>query len=301
MKFILTIITLHFIICGCTVNDTSQDDKLYIVSTTGMIDDIVSNLCDSTVKHEALMGPGVDPHLYKAKPSDLKKLQNADIIFYNGLHLEGKMSEVLEKLSKSGKKVFAVSEGLKENDLIKISNSEIHDPHIWFNVELWIKATDYIYSKLKSESPTQVFDEYHDSFKTELTSLHNYVKQEISSIPDSQRVLITAHDAFGYFGKAYDIKVYGIQGISTLSDYGLKDLKNLQELIISNNIKAVFVESSVPKRSIEALIAGCESQGHHLTIGGTLYSDAMGQQNTPEGTYIGMVKANINTITKGLK
>ena len=249
------------------------------------------------------MGPGVDPHLYKASQGDLKALSSADIIVYNGLHLEGKMIEILEKLHKS-KIVIAASDGISSKELIQSSYfQDNYDPHIWFDVELWDKAIYYITKELIVSGliDSSYLHNNYIKYKSQLDSLDSATLVQITSINEKQRVLITAHDAFSYFGRAYNIEVKGLQGISTLSEYGLKDISEMVNYINKNKIKAVFVESSVSDRSLNAVIEGCKSNGHQIKIGGTLYSDAMGAKNTAEGNYIGMVNHNVKTIVNALK
>ncbi len=249
------------------------------------------------------MGPGVDPHLYKATQGDLGKLSNADLVFYNGLHLEGKMGEVLEKLERI-KPVFAVSAGVAENRIrksVEFQNSS--DPHIWFDVSIWKEAVGYMSEQLQSadSSNAAYYAENTKVYIAALEKLHEEVKEAIAQIPSDQRVLITAHDAFGYFGDAYQIEVKGLQGISTLSDFGLKDVSELVKFITKREIKAVFVETSVSEKSINAVVEGTRQRGFEVKIGGSLYSDAMGEEGTPEGTYIGMVKANVQKIVDALR
>lgn len=268
-----------------------------------MIKDAVTNVVGNHGEVIALIGPGVDPHLYKASQGDLDKLTNADIIFYNGLHLEGKMGEVLEKLGKI-KTVIEISKDIPDSLLRTAPGfASAHDPHIWFNVRIWKYAVGTIQKELSARYPEldSVFLNNSSNHLGQLDSLHQEVITKLKEIPTSQRVLITAHDAFGYFGDAYQIEVRGLQGISTLSEFGLRDVTDLVNFISNRKIKAIFVESSVSPKSIEAVVEGCRKKNWNVTIGGTLYSDAMGAWNTPEGTYIGMVRANVNTITKALK
>lgn len=297
----LSIVLLQF--GGCQPVEKKRDGILKIVTTTGMIYDAVINIGQDRVSAQALMGPGVDPHLYKATQGDLSKLQSADLILYNGIHLEGKMGDVFKKLGRI-KAVHAVADDIPVADL-RTSEffKDTHDPHIWFDVALWKNAVKSASLKM-IELDSVNMDFYKKNTATYLSrldSLHAAVISSISSIPKSQRILITAHDAFGYFGDAYDIEVKGLQGISTLSEPGLKDVTNLVDLITSNNIKAVFIETSVSQKAINAVVEGCHQKGHDVKIGGSLYSDAMGAFNTPEGTYIGMVNANVQLIVNALR
>lgn len=277
--------------------------KIVTVSTTGMIADAISNIAGDKAKVTALMGAGVDPHLYKVTQGDLEKLQEADLIFYNGLHLEGKMSEVLEKLAKK-KKVIAVSASIPADKLRLLdAEGKVFDPHIWFNVALWKEAVLHTSSEIQKQDPAHqdFYKANTETFAHKLDSLEQWIKTEIATIPSQSRLLITAHDAFGYFGDAYNVEVKGLQGISTVSDYGLNDVTSLVNLIVERKIKAIFIETSVSDKSIRAVVEGCRSKGHEVKIGGSLYSDAMGEPGTAEGTYIGMVAANVKTIVGALK
>lgn len=302
-RLIIFVLILGLLTSCDTVENNNQFGTLKIVTTTGMIEDAVKNIVGDSASIESLMGPGVDPHLYKATQGDLKKLTGADLIFYNGLHLEGKMAEVLEKLGAT-KPVVAVTEGIMEERLRRVPEfNDSHDPHIWFDVELWKEAVKQIDINMQQIDPDHK-DYYHQNtlrYLQRLDSLHNTVQQQIATIPKQQRVLITAHDAFGYFGDAYDIEVKGLQGISTLSEYGLRDVADLTQFIADRNIKAVFVETSVSQKAINAVVEGCKQKGVDVSIGGSLYSDAMGEKGSPEGTYVGMVNANVSTIVDALK
>ena len=286
-----------------TVDDKVVNENLSIVCTTGMIADMAQNIAGDKAIIHAIMGPGVDPHLYKASHGDLTLLRNADIIFYNGLHLEGKMQEIFEQLAKT-KPVYAISDALIESELKNVDeNSITHDPHIWFDVALWNKTSQIILDKL-IEMDSKNVNYYTDNklaYNSKLSELHQWVAKNILTIAEPNRVLITSHDAFSYFGRAYQIRVKGLQGISTSTEFGLKDVSEMIDLIVENNIKAVFVESTISERSLNAVVEGCNARNHPVKIGGTLYSDAMGNKGTPEGTYIGMVKHNVNTIVNALK
>jgi manganese/zinc/iron transport system substrate-binding protein len=302
LKILLVLGTTLFS-CQSETQNTSTKEKLNIVTTTGMIGDAVKNIVGNNADVISLMGPGVDPHLYKVSQRDIKKLLNADIIFYNGLHLEGKMGEVLDQMSER-KPVIAIYKGLTEKQLRATSEFQgNYDPHIWFSVKIWTDVVRFI-----GKSLTEL-DQVHASsyqanttkYVEQLTQLHKWTIEQINTIPKKQRVLITAHDAFGYFGGEYGMQVKGLQGLSTAAEYGLKDVTNLVDFISENKIKAVFVESSVSDRSIKAVMEGCKAKGHKVIIGGTLYSDAMGAENKPEGKYIGMVKHNVTIIVEALK
>lgn len=304
IRWTLTSTCLLLITCKQqTPNERDPEQKIKIVATTGMIQDAVINIAGDRADVVALMGPGVDPHLYKATHGDLEHLTSADVIFYNGLHLEGKMGEVFKKLARI-KPVIAVAERVPEKMLRKVPGFQgAYDPHIWFNVQLWSEAIKEISTFLQEYDSVHA-EEYRrrsDTYIQSLDSLHAAVKNEMEAVPAAQRVLITAHDAFGYFGDAYHVEVKGLQGISTLSEFGLRDVTGLVNFIITRKVKAIFVETSVSQKSIEAVIQGCRQKGWNVNIGGSLFSDAMGEAGTPEGNYVGMVHANVKTIVEALK
>ncbi|MFD0675107.1 metal ABC transporter solute-binding protein, Zn/Mn family [Cohnella sp. GCM10027633] len=287
--------------CSTTKDAFEQPDRLHVTATIGMISDVAKEVGGDRVEVIGLMGPGVDPHLYKASQGDIAKLEDARLIFYGGLHLEGKMTEIFEKMS-SKKTVVPVTRDIPEEKLHEVAGGA-HDPHVWFDVRLWMSATETIRDTLASEDPEHA-DEYRaraEVYLGKLKELDEYARAQIATIPREGRVMVTAHDAFGYFGAAYDIEVVGLQGISTAAEYGSKDVTSLRDMLVERKIKAVFVESSVPKKSIEAVIEGAKKQGHEVKIGGELFSDAMGKAGTPEGTYIGMVRHNVDTIVNALK
>lgn len=283
--------------------ERDPNQKIKIVTTTGMIQDAVKNIAGDRADVIALMGPGVDPHLYKATHGDLERLSEADVIIYNGLHLEGKMGEVFAKVGRI-KPVVPVGEGVPEKMLRKVPGFQgAYDPHIWFDVKLWQHAVRNALTFLQKYDSVHS-DEYKqrgERYLAKLDSLDKAVRASLEEIPATQRVLITAHDAFGYFGDAYGVEVRGLQGISTMSEFGLRDVTELVDFIISRKVKAIFVETSVSKRSIEAVMEGCREKGWNVKIGGSLFSDAMGAAGTPQGNYIGMVSANVKTIVDALK
>ncbi|MEP9404862.1 zinc ABC transporter substrate-binding protein [Peribacillus frigoritolerans] len=304
LKSIGGVLAALLVLTGCG-NDTAERDngsgKLDVVTTTGMIGDLVENIGGKHVEVTSLMGPGVDPHLYKATQGDVKTLDSADMIFYNGLHLEGKMTDIFEMMSKD-KPTIAVTEDFKENQLRKVGATE-HDPHVWFDVKLWIVAAEAVKKELIAKDPDHEaeYRENYEEYVLQLEELDKYVHEEINKVPEDQRVLVTAHDAFGYYGQSYGLDVRGLQGINTLSEYGSKDVTDMRNYLVENKIKAIFIESSVPRKAIEAVIQGAGKQGHKVEIGGELFSDAMGERGTEEGTYIGMVRHNTDTIVRTLK
>lgn len=293
--------------CGSGAGErgAEAEGKIKVTATIGMITDIVREIGGEHVAVTGLMKAGVDPHLYKASQGDIKKLDQADIIFYNGLHLEGKMVEIFENMAKK-KTTVAVSDRIDRSMLRTGAENGMdteYDPHIWFHVKLWMKAAETVRDTLAEHDPAHA-DDYRKNAETylqELQRLHEETAEKIESIPEQSRVLVTAHDAFGYFGDAYGMKVMGLQGISTASEAGTKDVTDLRDYLIEHNIKAVFIESSVPRKAIDAVIQGAKEKGHPLAIGGELFSDAMGEEGTPEGTYIGMIRHNVDTIVEALK
>jgi manganese/zinc/iron transport system substrate-binding protein len=266
-----------------------------------MVAAVVRQVGGARVDVVQLMGEGVDPHLYKASPGDVSRLRAADVIFYSGLHLEGKMAETFELMSRR-KPTFAVTADIPA-DRILISQGSFPDPHIWFDVSLWSETVDTVRDRLAEYDPPHA-DEYRGraaKYRSELAALHAESRARLHDIPPQQRVLVTAHDAFHYFGRAYDVEVRAIQGISTESEAGVKEINELVNFIVARKIKAIFVETSVSDRNIKSLVEGCRQAGHEVAIGGELFSDAMGQPGTPEGTYAGMVRHNVETIIKALK
>lgn len=273
---------------------------LRVVATTGMIADAARAIAGTDIEVAALMGEGVDPHLYKPAPGDVRLLESADVILFNGLHLEGKLIETLESLAKR-KRVAPLGDALPADSLRRDDGGHA-DPHIWFDPVLWAHAADRVAEVLAAADPARA-DGYRAraaTYHTELLSLDREARERLAVIPADRRVLVTAHDAFGYFGRAYGIEVLGIQGISTESEAGLKDINALVDLLVQRKIPAVFVESSVPRKTIEALIEGAQSRGHKIRIGGELFSDAMGAAGTPEGTYVGMFRHNVSVIAAAL-
>lgn len=274
-----------------------------VVCTTGMVADIVREVGGERVTVECLMGQGVDPHLYKPTRDDAQKLMKADVIFYSGLMLEGRMADVFAKVARGGKPVYAVTEGLEEENLLEPEGFEGHwDPHVWMDVRAWMKAVDVVAEAL-AEQDAEGAEKYRENarrYRAELKSLDEYVRGVIASIPESQRVLVTAHDAFHYFSRAYGIEVRGVQGISTDSEAGVRDINALVDFLVDRKVGAIFVESSVSDKNMKALIEGARSRGHEVAIGGELFSDAMGAPGTYEGTYIGMIDHNATRIARAL-
>jgi manganese/zinc/iron transport system substrate-binding protein len=301
--------TAALLLFGCAAEQTRPTPEpvvgraLRVTTTIGMITDLTRQIAGPHAVVTGLMGPGTDPHLYKARERDIRALAQADIVFYNGLHLEGKMVDVLENLARR-QRVIAVTERIDPAGLRELPGAGgAHDPHVWFDVSLWMQAAERIRDGLIKAAPAHraEFEANAADLRQRLSELHDWCRTEIARIPKERRVLITAHDAFGYFGRAYDIDVRGIQGISTEDEASVNEINALVAFIAARGIKAVFVESSVSRKNIEALVEGARARDHELRIGGQLFSDAMGAADTPEGTYVGMVRHNVSTITAALR
>ena len=302
--YILCCLIVLLIGTGCEKKqrDASVAGKYRVVTTIGMITDIVKNVGGDHVEVIGLMGPGVDPHLYKASAGDVQKLNSVRLIFYNGLHLESKMADILAKMSGNTETV-AVTDAVDRSLLLTPPEFEgQYDPHLWFDVTLWMKAVGKVRDALSAFDPDNALAYWSNAqrYFAKLAELHEYVKTQAERVPVEQRVLVTAHDAFNYFGKAYGFEVRGLQGISTATEAGIADVQELATFIAERRIPAIFVESSVSSRSLEAVKAAVKSKGFDVEIGGELFSDAMGNEGTPEGTYIGMVRHNIDTIVAAL-
>ncbi len=304
IKRISIILVITTVLFSCKKEVKDENQKLNVVTTTSMITDLVKNIGGDLIEVNGLMGSGVDPHLYKASEGDVTKLVNADVIFYNGLHLEGKLVEVFEKMEHQDIKTIAIGESLDKNTLIGSDYfASNYDPHIWFSVDNWKIVTSFVIKALKEidQKNAEAFDNNGKKYLAQLNELESKLENIINGIPKEKRILVTAHDAFSYFGKAYDFNVVGLQGLSTATEAGVQDVQKLANFIIEKEVKAIFVETSVPKRTIEALQAAVKSKNHEVTIGGTLFSDALGNPGTKEGTYVGMFEYNVNTIVNALK
>lgn len=282
---------------------TGGIEKIRVTTTTNMITDLVENIGGDRVSVTGLMGPGVDPHLYSPSAGDVRKLQDADMVFYNGLDLEGKMSDIFVKIGREGTAVWAVSENIPQESLLNLTTAGKFDPHIWWNANLWMEAAKVVARGLSEYDPenSKIYEANLEKYLTQLSDLNTYTLEKINTIPKDQRVLVTAHDAFQYFGHAYGLEERGIQGWSTASEAGIREIQNLADEISKRKIKALFVETSISPATIEALRAAVQDKGHGVVIGGTLFSDAIGEKGTNEGTYIGAFKHNVDTIAQALK
>ncbi|NTU64144.1 MAG: zinc ABC transporter solute-binding protein [Chloroflexi bacterium] len=303
---LLIFVMMALAACSRPIASTQPDDlaqrPINAVTTIGMIGDIVKNVGGERVKVTGLMGPGVDPHLYKASEGDVIRLGEADVVFYNGLHLEAAMSRVFERMGDRIKTV-AVTDTIDRDRLLTPDEFEgNYDPHVWFDVTMWMSATERMRDALIEMDPThaETYRANAADYLKQLAELDDYVKTQAATLPPEKRVIITAHDAFNYFSRAYGFEVRGLQGISTASEAGTADVKGLANFIVERKIPAIFIESSVPVRNVEAVQEAVRAQGWDVQIGGELFSDAMGTPGTPEGTYIGMVKHNIDTVVEAL-
>lgn len=299
--FALGLVALLFASCA---ENASEDSKPNVVATTTMIADLAKQIGGDSINVQGLMGSGVDPHLYKASEGDVTKLYNADLILYNGLHLEGKMGEVFEKMQSQNIKTVALAEVIDKSVLIGSEYfASNYDPHVWFNIDHWSQIATTLKDELIAVDPESkaYFESNYSAYMGELAKLEALVTFTIETLPEEKRTLVTAHDAFNYFGKAYGFEVVGLQGLSTATEAGVQDVQRLADFIIEKQVKAIFVESSVPKRTIEALQEAVRAKDFEVTIGGTLYSDALGSAGTPEAEYIGMFTSNVTTIVNALK
>ena len=303
-------ITIHLalliVLAGCGPEEGASghgDGPPQVLATTGMVADLAREVAGDAASIEALMAPGVDPHLYKARESDVRRLASADLVLMNGLHLEAKMGQVLGKIGRT-RPVVAIAETLPEKRLIVVDeNSGAHDPHVWFDVSLWAGTVPAVADALAGVLPDREAEirARAGALQRRLEDLDRWVAERVETIPAHHRVLVTAHDAFGYFGRRYGMEVVGIQGISTASEAGVRDVERVVELVSSRGIPAIFVESSVPRRTVQAVVSGCAARGHDVEIGGELFSDSMGPQGTPEARYEGMVRHNVRTLVEALQ
>ncbi|MCA9004655.1 MAG: zinc ABC transporter substrate-binding protein [Planctomycetaceae bacterium] len=316
MRKLLAFSLILSLLAGCQSKQDSVPEKspdqqqsqkqpnfpIPVAATVGMVADLVKNVGREYVAVTQIMGSGVDPHMHKASRDDVQTIMNSDMVFYSGLMLEGKMADTLIKVARS-KPVFAVTELIDPKTLLEPDDFNGHyDPHVWMDVATWSLCVDAVKDALSQFDPKHaaIYQKNADEYKQQLATLHEYGLKTIKSIPEDSRILITSHDAFNYFGRTYGLEVLGVQGISTESEAGLKRINELVDLLVSKNVKAVFVESSVSKKNITALIDGAKAQGHEIVIGGELFSDAMGEAGSYEGSYIGMLDHNFTTVARAL-
>lgn len=292
---------------GCQVSEfalraVDGSRPVRVVTTTNFVTDLVQQVGGERVRVTGLMGPGVDPHLYKASAGDVRRLAEADIVFYCGLHLEGKMVELFQRMPKA----FAVTDTVPREQLLTVEGrgggQVAYDPHVWFDVSLWAHTVEAVQRGLSLVDPqgADCYAAQASRYQARLGELDTWVAQEIQRIPAARRVMVTAHDAFAYFGRRYGLEVHGLQGVSTAAEAGAHDVRQLADFLAQRGIPAIFVESSVPRRAVEAVVAAVRARGGQLTVGGELFSDAAGSPGTPEGTYTGMVEHNVRTLVLAL-
>ncbi|MGB1251254.1 MAG: metal ABC transporter solute-binding protein, Zn/Mn family [Candidatus Promineifilaceae bacterium] len=302
VQLILLVVFAVFV-AACGGGATESSGKLKVVTTTGQLGDAVANIGGDTLELASLLGPGIDPHLYVPTEGDVGKFSSADVIFYNGINLEAQMSRIMAQMGERGKIVVSVGDSMPESDLLNWEGEgKAFDPHIWNDPVLWSQGVELIRDMLMEADPdnADVYEANTKAYLAEIAETHAYVTELINSIPESQRVMITAHDAFAYFGRTYGLEVAGLQGISTESEAGTADVQNLAAFIIERGVPAMFVETSVPARTIEAVQAAVQAQGAAVEIGGSLFSDALGEAGTAAATYNGMLRHNAETLTGAL-
>lgn len=307
---------MFLLVAGCGNSDNGAgdgggngDEQLYVISTTTWLHDAVSRIGGDHVEAESLMGPGIDPHAYVASEGDVTRMERAEIIFYNGHHLEGAMSDVLEQIGQQ-RRTLAVAEQIDEDMLLEPDHDLLgedyeapFDPHVWFNVELWKIASEAIRDEFIEVDPDneETYQENADAYIAELDEIAEYAQERIEEVPENQRVLITAHDAFGYLGEAIDIEVMGLQPITTSVEAAAADIRSLADIIVEREIRAIFLESAVPPQGIEAVQAAVQDRGFDVRIASDpLYGDALGASDSDGGTYVGAYRFNIDTIVDAL-
>ncbi|MDQ4077429.1 MAG: zinc ABC transporter substrate-binding protein [Chloroflexota bacterium] len=298
-----TVLLLLLPACGpVDAGDEAEDGQLNVVATTGQICDAVKNIGGDVIDLECLFGPGVDPHLYVPTEGDVNTLSEAEVIYYNGLHLEAQMVRVMDQMATRGKTVVAVAETLPPDQLLDWDATAPYDPHVWNDPMLWSQGVAAIRDTLVDADPEHAerYRENAEEYLAEIAETHEYVRELLEQIPEERRVMITAHDAFGYFARTYGLEVRGLQGISTESEASTSDVQELADLIVERQIPAIFVETTVSPRTIEAVQAAVEAQGYEVEIGGELFSDALGSPDTPAGTYTGMLRHNAETVAEAL-
>lgn len=304
----LFIVSIVLLLAGCGNSEkkpVEEVKKMNVVATTTMLSDLSRQIGGDKVEVHGLMQPGVDPHLYQASAGDVSAMNEADVVVYNGVHLEGQMDSIFENLEKQKKTLVRVSDGINPTTLLDFEEDgeKTKDPHIWFSVENWKQAAKQVALGFSKKDPDnqKYYNENLQKYLEELDKLDQRIKDKINEVPQESRVLVTAHDAFSYFARDYKFEVKGIQGVTTEAEAATSDISELADFIVAHKIKAIFVESSVPTKTIEALQAAVKAKGFEVAIGGELFSDSLGDEGTKEGTYIGMYEKNIETITGALK
>jgi len=290
---------------GCTEAPapTQQRTTYRVVCTVGMVADIVREIVGDRAEVKGIIGQGVDPHLFQATRDDVAAISEADVVFYCGLKLEGKMEAIFKNISDQGRPVFAVTDSVPEDLLLAGDDAGgHHDPHVWMAPTLWKHAVSRVATLLSEYDPdaSELYQANAEAYLQKVEALDAYARDSFATIPEKSRVLVTAHDAFNYMAQAYGFEVHGIQGISTESEAGIADVNALVDLLVERDVQAVFVESSVSEKNVRSLLEGAQSRGHEVVVGGVLFSDAMGKPGTYEGTYLGMIDHNITTIVRAL-
>lgn len=303
IKIQILFFSLMTVLLGCRLDESVKQGPLHIVTTTGILADGVTRIVGDSAEVSCIMGPGTDPHIYKPTPGDIEMLDEADVIICNGLHLEGKMAEMLDKYAQE-KPVIKLSDGIDKKMLIQTTDvADSYDPHIWFDLEMWQTGLEYVTQQLAEIDTVSAsyFQKNYQSYAEEIMETDLFIKEELTQLDSTQRVLITSHDAFSYFGRRYNIEVKGIQGISTLSEVGLKEISDMVDFIIERKIGAIFVETSTSQKTAESIADGCAAKEYIIRIEGPLYSDALGEPDQPAGTYLGMIRENVQMIVSGLR
>jgi len=310
LKYIIAFMATILLLVGCGIEnntenqgDATTEGPPKVLTTTTMITDLVRIIGGEQVEVNGLMGPGIDPHSYRVTPSDVTALDEADVIVYNGMNLEGQMGEIFGELENMNKEVFVLEEMMVQEDMLPSEEESMTiDPHIWFSVPLWAEAANYITESFSSYDPdnAEYYQNNNAAYQEDLKALDTYIRERIEEVPEDGRYLVTAHDAFGYFGEEYDFEVVGLQGLNTQTEAGTGDVSQLADFIVDREIKAIFVETSVPAQTIEALQEAVEQRGFQVEIGGQLFSDALGDEEQNAETYIKMYKQNIDTIVDAL-
>lgn len=310
VKSVVLLTSLLLAACGETgetsnnAEEIENEGPLQVVATSMQVADLLENIGGEHLEIDGMMGPGVDPHDYVPSASDVELLNEADIVAYNGLLLEEQFVEVFDELEEQGANTIIMSDAISESEFLDFEEDEDldYDPHIWFSVENWKEATEYTAEMLATFDPSNAEDYQNnaEAYITELDELSDYIESRVEEVPEGSRYLVTAHDAFQYFGQEFGFEVVGLQGISTQTEAGAGDISEMADFLVENQINAVFVETSISPRNIEALIEAAESQGHEVENAGELYSDALGIEEEDAHTYIKMYEANIDTIVDAL-
>ncbi len=302
MKRIVVALSAAILLASGMAGAASKSEAIDAVATIGMIGNVVEEVGGACVDVPTLMGAGIDPHTYRATAQDVRTFQSAGIIFFSGYNLEGQLGKVLDRMGESRPVIATAPASIAPDELIRTQGAYGIDPHLWMDVSLWAQIVPTIREQLIDLRPdcAERFQANAEGYKKQLTALDGWVEATIASIPEEQRVLVTAHDAFGYYGRAYGIGVAGIQGLSTESQAGIADIQAMAQAVAERNVPAVFIESTINPRTVQAVVDAAEARGQPVEIGGELYSDAMGASGEVGGNYIGMIYSNTRTIARAL-